>query len=145
MKNLERIKDNFMNELDEIADEIEHKPKFSAGDLETVYKLTCSIINIDKIIMRGEHEYSGDYDGGMWEAMGSYENGSRGGNRGGMGGGRSNRGSSYARRRRDSMGRYSRDDGEEEMLEQLKEMMHEADDSRVKSAIKRCITEIEKD
>lgn len=137
MKNLEKIKDKLMDELDEIA----HKPEFSAGDLETVYKLTCTIKNIDKIIMRGEHEYSGDYDGGMWEAMGSYA----GGNRGGMGNGRSNRGSSYARRRRDSMGRYSRDDGEEEMLEQLKEMMHEADDSRVKSAIKRCITEIEKD
>ena len=137
MKNLEKIKDNFMDELDEIAD----KPEFSAGDVETVYKLTCAIANIDKIIMRGKHEYSGDYDGGMWEAMGSYA----GGNRGGMGNGRSNRGSSYARRRRDSMGRYSRDDGEEEMLEQLKEMLHEADDSRVKSAIKRCITEIEKD
>jgi hypothetical protein len=91
--------------------------------------------------MYEDTEYSGDYDGGMWEATGSYA----GGNRGGMGNGRSNRGSSYARRRRDSMGRYSRDDGEEEMLEQLKEMMHETDDGRVKSAIKRCIAEIEKD
>lgn len=141
MKNLEKIKDKLMGELDELA----RKPEMSAGDLETIHKLTDTVKNIDKICMYEDTEYSGDYDGGMWEAMGSYENGSRGGNRGGMGNGRSNRGSSYARRRRDSMGRYSRDDGEEEMLEQLKEMMHETDDSRVKSAIKRCITEIEKD
>lgn len=137
MKNLEKIKDKLMDELDELA----RKPEMSAGDLETIHKLTDTVKNIDKICMYEDNEYSGDYDGGMWEAMGSYA----GGNRGGMGGGRSNRGSSYARRKRDSMGRYSRDDGEEEMLEQLKEMMHEADDSRVKSAIKRCITEIEKD
>lgn len=137
MKNLEKIKDKLMDELDELA----RKPEMSAGDLETIHKLTDTVKNIDKICMYEDNEYSGDYDGGMWEAMGSYA----GGNRGGMGGGRNNRGSSYARRRRDSMGRYSRDDGEEEMLEQLKEMMHEADDSRVKSAIKRCITEIEKD
>lgn len=144
MKNLEKIKDNFMDELDEIAD----KPEFSAGDLETVYKLTCAIANIDKIIMRDKHEYSGDYDGGMWEAMGSYAGGgNRGGNRGGgnMGGGRSNRGSSYARRKRDRMGRYSGDDDTEEMVEMLEDMMKDTDDSRIKSAIKRCITEIEKD
>lgn len=137
MKNLEKIKDKLMDELNELA----RKPEMSAGDLETIHKLTDTVKNIDKICMYEDTEYSGDYDGGMWEAIGSYA----GGNRGGMGNGRSNRGSSYARRRRDSMGRYSRDDGEEEMLEQLKEMMHEADDSRVKSAIKRCITEIEKD
>ena len=137
MKNLEKIKDKLMDELDELA----RKPEMSAGDLETIHKLTDTVKNIDKICMYEDNEYSGDYDGGMWEAMGSYA----GGNRGGMGGGRSDRGSSYARRKRASMGRYSRDDGEEEMLEQLKEMMHEAGDSRVKSAIKRCITEIEKD
>lgn len=144
---MHKIKEKLMEELHEIEEKAEKSPhsKMSAGDLEYIHKLTDTVKNIDKICMYEDDEYSGNYDGGMWEAMGSYENGGRGGNRGGMGGGRSNRGSSYARRKRDSMGRYSRDDGKDEMVEQLEDMMKDTGDSRVKSAIKRCITEIEKD
>lgn len=130
MKNLEKIKDKLMLEVDEIA----RKSELSAGDVETVHKLTDTIKNIDKICMyEGEDGYSGDYygggRGGHWNAQGSYD--------GGMSGARG--------RRRDRMGRYSRSDGKEKMIDTLEDLMDDADDSRVKSAIKRCISELEKD
>lgn len=130
MKNLEKIKDKLMLEVDEIA----RKSELSAGDVETVHKLTDTIKNIDKICMyEGEGGYSGDYygvgRGGHWNAQGSYD--------GGMSGARG--------RRRDRMGRYSRSDGKEKMIDTLEDLMDDADDSRVKSAIKRCISELEKD
>lgn len=81
--------------------------------------------------------YSGDGD---WEARGRF------------GGGNSydDGGSSYANRRRDSRGRYSREggggysraDGKMEMIENLKEMMQEAE-GPMKHALKRAIEEIE--
>ena len=45
MKALYELKDKLQDELDEIA----RKPEMSAGDLETVHKLTDTIKNIDKI------------------------------------------------------------------------------------------------
>ena len=61
----------------------------------------------------------------------------------------------YSGRHRDSRGRYSRDgrmrdgrysraDSKEHMIEKLEDMMEEAD-GRVKSAIRKCISELERD
>lgn len=130
MKNLEKIKDKLMLEVDEIA----RKSELSAGDVETVHKLTDTIKNIDKICMyEGDGGYSGDYygdgRGGHWNAQGSYD--------GGMSGARG--------RRRDRMGRYSRSDGKEKMIDTLEDLMDDTDDSIVKSAIKRYISKLEKD
>ena len=38
---------------------------------------------------------------------------------------------------------YSRDGGKDEMIEHLREMWDESEDPRVKSAIKRCIEDME--
>lgn len=137
MKALEDLKNMLCEELEEIA----RKPEMSAGDLETVHKLTDTIKNIDKIQMFDEGEYS---QTGDWEAelRGNY-----------------GRGNSYAgTRRRDSMGRYSRDggtsyargprysrtDAKEHMINQLEAMMDDADSEKEREAIRRCIAQMEK-
>lgn len=114
MKSLYNLKNKLFDELDEIAD----KPDLSAGDLETVHKLTDTIKNIDKICMIEENGYSGDEE---------YR-----------------KGLSYAGRRRDSMGRYSRDGSKEHMVSKLENMMHDTDSDTMKSAIRKCISEIER-
>jgi len=102
--------------------------------LEKLHKLTDTIKNIDKIeMLEEESEYSqrGYYDNGR-----SYDDMSYG------------RGNSYARRRRDSMGRYTRDysgrrysraDGESEMVFQLEELMHEAESEKDRMAIQKAL------
>lgn len=75
-----------------------------------------------------ERYYPYVYEGSM-NRGGSYRNGSRGSYRGG----------SYARRR-DSMGRYSRDDG---MIEDLRAMMEDAPDERTRQKLQRMISDME--
>lgn len=142
MRTLEELRDKFCKELDEIA----RKDDLSAGDLETVHKLTDTIKNIDKIcVMDMDDGYSG---AGEWEAKGRF---------GDEYARRHDGGNSYARgRKRDSMGRYSRDsrrmndgrysrdDGKEHMISKLEDMLDDVDNDRVKSAIHKVITELEK-
>lgn len=57
-------------------------------------------------------------------------------------------GRSYARGRgsnakRDSMGRYSRSDGQEEFIEQLREVMQDAPDDKTRREMERMITKLE--
>src|SRR5699024_9130685 len=88
MEYMYELKDKLCKELDEIA----RKPEMGAGDLEIIHKLTDTIKNIDKIeILDEDGGYSQAVDWKM-EGIGSY-----------------NRGSSDRGRKRDSMGRYSRD------------------------------------
>lgn len=133
MKALEDLRDRFCEELDEIA----RKGELGAGDLELAHKLTDTIKNIDKINMLEEDGYSRDGD---WEARGNY----------GDGNSYANRGKHYVRghysrenRMRDEHGRYSRDGGREHMLEQLREMKEDATTERQRSAINRCIEQLE--
>lgn len=142
MKALDELRYKFCEELDEIA----MKPEMNAGDLETVHKLTDTIKNIDKIcIMDEEGGYS---QAGDWEARGRF--GDQYARDGGMGG------NSYAGRRRDSMGRYSRDNGmsyrggrrggysrSDGMMEHVDEMMEEATSEEQKEAIKRFKKQLE--
>ncbi len=141
MRTLDELREKFCKELDEIA----RKSDLNAGDLETVHKLTDTIKNIDKIYMLDESGYS---EAGEWEANGRF---------GDEYGRRYDGGSSYARgRKRDSMGRYSRDgrknngrysreDGKEHMISKLEDMMEDTDNDRVKSAIRKCINELERE
>ncbi len=116
MKALYDLRDMLCSELDEIA----HKGEMSAGDLETVHKLTDTIKNIDKISMLESDGYSRS-DGGVWPSRGNY-----------------GRGSSYARRGTHYVrGHYSRDDGRDAMLRRVQEMMDDADDSD-REIISRC-------
>lgn len=133
MQKYEELKELLCRELDEITE----KGELSAGSLETVHKLTDSIKNIDKIMMLEEDGYS---QGGDWEARGMYGHHSydEGGN-------------SYRGRKRDSMGRYSRDDGrmysrdggeKENMIRKLREMMDGAS-GQEREIIRKCINKIE--
>ena len=145
------LKDLLCAELEDYAEKGKKSGKMSMGDLETVHKLTDTVKNIMKIdVLKEEVGYSEDghymgegriygtsYDGGMHREGGySYARGRR-----------------YARR--DSMGRYSRDDGmmhrggmrggysrddgKHYMMEQLEEMMEEAEKPAEKEALRRCM------
>lgn len=133
MEYLHELKEKLCDELEEIA----KKPDMSAGDLETVHKLTDTIKNIDKIdMLEDDGGYSRDGD---WMARGTYD-----------------RGSSYARRKRDSMGRYSRDgrvhdrvmysraDAKDHMMGELEEAMSAASTDREREIIRRAMDQIEK-
>ena len=133
MEYMDKLRDKLCDELDEIA----RKPEMSAGDLETAHKLTDTIKNIDKIEMLeedGGYSQAGDWE---MEGRGSY-----------------NRGNSYRGRKRDSMGRYSREgnysrrmysrgDAKEHMMEQMEALMDQAGSEREREAIRRCMGQLE--
>ena len=145
------LKDLLCAELEEYAEKGKKSGKMSMGDLETVHKLTDTVKNILKIdTLSDDLGYSEDghymgegriygtsYDDGMHREGGySYARGRR-----------------YARR--DSMGRYSRDDGmmyrggmrggysreegKEYMMESLEELMESATKPAEKEALRRCM------
>lgn len=150
MHKLYELKEMLCKELEEYGSK-----ELTPGSLEVVDKLAHSIKNIEKIIEAYEdEEYS--------NRGGSYE---RGGNRGNMGG--YSRENSYARgdgrgrgrnARRDSMGRYSREnrggsygyggmsyaDGMEEMVDSIRGMMGELPENIQKEA-QRLVQKIEQE
>ena len=124
------LKEKLCDELEEIA----RKGELGAGDLEIVHKLTDTIKNLDKIEML-EDGYS---QAGDWEIEGRAYN----------------RGNSYRGRKRDSMGRYSREgnysrrmysrgDAKEHMMEQMEALMDQAGSEREREAIRRCMGQLE--
>lgn len=138
MEYMYELKDKLCKELDEIA----RKPEMGAGDLEIIHKLTDTIKNLDKIEMLEDGGYSqaGDWE---MEGRGSY-----------------NRGSSYRGRKRDSMGRYSREgrmmrggyrdgrmysraEAKEDIMDQIEDMMGDADEKE-KAILRRAMTELER-
>lgn len=134
MHKIYELKDKLCEELEEYGDK-----KLDAGSLEVIDKLAHTIKNLDKIIEKYEDEdYSSAYDDGMMG--GSYE---RDGNRGAyspryaMARGRGRNA------RRDSMGRYSRADGTEMMVSELRELMNDAPDERTKMEFKKFIQKME--
>ena len=125
MYDLRNLREMLCKELDDIAD----KREMSAGDLDAIQKLTSSIKNTYKIEMLEDGGYSRD---GEWEAdmRGTY-----------------GRGSSYRGRRRDSMGRYSRDDvysRDGHAKDVIERMMQDTDDPNVKEALRQCMHVVEK-
>jgi hypothetical protein len=154
---MHRIKEKLMDELHEVEEKLlkASGEKLSAGDLEYIHKLTDTIKNIDKIEML-EEDGGHSQNGGNWMARGMY-----GGNSYDDGG------NSYARRKRDSMGRYSRNggssyemdgergrrggygrdgysraDAKEEMVERMEEMMDMAESEKEKEIIRQAISKI---
>lgn len=123
MKHLEELREILCRELEEIAG----KGELTAGALDTVDKLTHTLKNLDKIMMRDDG-YSG---AGDWYAMGNYgRDGYRVDYRDGT---------SYRGRKRDSMGRYSRTDAKEEISDKLRRMMDDAPDSRTREALEKAL------
>lgn len=158
---MHKLMEYVCKELDELERKAEKEGKLSAAEIEYADKLT----HIKKNLLRADElwedsEYS--EDSGM---RGSYYSRARGGNRGG----RSNRGSyesRYARMgnsyedgsyenggsmasgrgrnaRRDSMGRYSRADGTEMMVDELRELMEQAPDDRTRMEFQKFIQKVE--
>lgn len=154
MNYMHDLKDLLCAELEDYAEKGKKSGKMSMGDLESIHKLTDTVKNILKIdILEVETGYSED---GAYMGEGriygtSYDDDMR---RGG--------GYSYARGRgryakRDSMGRYSRDDGymrrdgrsmrdgysrdegKAYMMEQLEDMMEDAEKPAEKEALRRCM------
>ncbi len=128
------LKNMLCDELDEIA----KKPEMSAGDLETVHKLTDTIKNIDKICMLeedGEYSRTGDWE---MEGRGTYGSGNSYANRG-----KHYVRGHYSRERRDNRGRYSRDGAKDRMMEHLDEMMREAGSEKEREAIRYCMSQLE--
>ena len=148
------LKDLLCAELEDYAEKGKKSGKMSMGDLESIHKLTDTVKNILKIdMLEDESGYSEDgaYMGEDRIYGTSYDDGMRRG-----------AGYSYARGRgryakRDSMGRYSRDDGymrrdwrgmrdgysrddgKAYMMEQLEDMMEDAEKPAEKEALRRCM------
>lgn len=145
------LKDLLCAELEDYAEKGKKSGKMSMGDLDSIHKLTDTVKNILKIdMLEGETGYSED---------GAYMGEGR------IYGTSYDRGTSYARGRgryakRDSMGRYSsrgmsydddmsyarggrrgysRDDGKAYMMEQLEDMMEDAEKPAEKEALRRCM------
>ena len=148
------LKDLLCAELEDYAEKGKKSGKMSMGDLDSIHKLTDTVKNILKIdMLEGETGYSED---GAYMGEGRIYGTSYGDEM------RSGGGYSYARGRgryakRDSMGRYSRDDGymrrdgrgmrdgysrdegKAYMMEQLEDMMEDAEKPAEKEALRRCM------
>lgn len=107
------LKDKLCNELKSYA-----RKEVSASSLTMVDTLAHAIKNIDKVIEKCEEEEGQYSNGGM---RGSYDGYSRR--------------NSY--RRRDSMGRYSRDgySGDDDVTMELQDLMRNAPDERTRQKI----------
>lgn len=129
MEKLYDLKDKLCEELEEIA----RKPDIGLGDLELIHKLTDTIKNIGKIEMleeEGGYSQEDGQDGGGYGRGVSYARGRGGYNRGGR------------NTRRDSRGRYSRDDGRSAMMEHLEMALNSASDQD-RETIKRFMRQLE--
>ena len=180
------LKDLLCAELEEYAEKGKKSGKMSAADLDGIHKLTDTVKNILKINMLEEEPDGGYSQDSRWMGEGRmYGNSYEDGNMSYEGG------SSYARRgggrgrgrnaKRDSMGRYSRDNGmmhsggsyarggrggnqgggnrgggysgedgysrdgaKEYMMEQLEDMMEQAEKPAEREALKRCMQALER-
>jgi hypothetical protein len=127
---LYELKEKLMKELEDYAD----NGKFSKDDVEAIKYAASAIDHICNIVEdeEGYSNYSmesGRRDGGTYRDGGSYARG-RGRNA-----------------RRDSMGRYSREDGysraADDMVRELRELMQDAPDDRTRQEFQRFIQKIE--
>ena len=142
------LKDLLCAELEDFAEKGKKAGKMSMGDVEVIHKLTDTVKNILKIdLMESDDGYSedGHYMGEGRIYGTSYARGRTRAKRDSMGrysrdGGRYSYDDdmSYARSR-GYRGGYSRDDGKHYMMEQLEEMMEEAEKPAEKEALRRCM------
>ena len=125
MKELHELKDMLCDELKEYG-----KKDLTAGSLDVIDKLSHALKSIETIIAMEEAdgEYSEMYRMPRYYRD-SYERNGR----------------SY--RKRDSMGRYSREDGYsgamEDMADQLRTLMKDAPDESLKKDIRRILEKVE--
>lgn len=133
MQTMYELREMLCKELDDLV----RKGNLGTGDLDIIHKLTDTIKNIDKIDKLEDEGYSRgmDYSRGRYSRDGNWEADMRGTY------GRSNsyerQGTHYVR------GHYSRGEGKTAMRRQLQEMLDEADNDSIRSAIQRCMDAVE--
>ena len=145
------LKDLLCAELEDYAEKGKKSGKMSMGDLESIHKLTDTVKNILKIdTLSDEMGYSEDghymgegriygtsYDDGMHRDGGySYARGRRYAKRDSMGRYSRDDGMSY---RGGMRGGYSREEGKEYMMESLEELMESTTKPAEKEALRRCM------
>lgn len=163
MHYMEDLKDLLCAELQEYAENGKRSGKMSKADIEVIDTVLNSVKNIYKIDKYKE-ETEGYSEDGHYMGEGriygtSYESGysERGGSSYARGRGRYAKRDSMGRYSRDggmsydddvsyarggrmgNRGGYSRDDGKHYMMEQLEEMMEEAEKPAEKEALRRCM------
>ena len=113
MRELYELKDKLCDELKAYA-----KKDVSASSLTMIDTLAHALKNIDKVIEKSEDEEGYSSTGSM---RGSYDGYSR----------------RYSNRRRDAMGRYSRDgySGDDDVTMELQDLMRNAPDERTRQKI----------
>lgn len=126
------------NELDELEEKVKREGSLSRAEIEdgkNLAKFKMALLTNDAMERDGGESEMYPYMGGYR----SYEDGMRDSRRGRSGA-----------RRRDAMGRYSRDnrdysraDAREDMIEDLRELMNEAPDETTKKHYQKFIRELE--
>lgn len=138
---------DFYNELEQLCNVLERELKTSneklessgnnltGDDLSYIDKLTHSIKSIKTTMAMMDSEGYSGYGGNMGGNMGGNSGRYYQGNYSGRG------------RRRDSMGRYSRSrgrySGNDEMVDQLRELMEDAPDDRTRQEFQKFISKVE--
>ena len=162
------LKDLLCAELEEYAEKGKKSGKMSAADLDGIHKLTDTVKNILKINMLEEEggysedgHYMGEgriygtsYDDGMHRDSGySYARGRRRAKRDSMGRYSREGGSSYTRGGRGGNqgggnysreGGYSRDEAKDYMMDQIEQMMEEAETPKQREALQNCMKALER-
>ena len=151
MEYIEKIKKMLCKELDEYA----MKGKLTMADLDAVHKLTDTVKNLDKIeMLEGEGDGYSEARGGRSYMHGSSydddimysERRGRGRNarRDSMGRYSSDNGMSYENYSEERMDRrYSRDDAKDHMMNKLGSMMEDADPNQ-REILKDCMRKLER-
>jgi hypothetical protein len=114
MKSIYDLREMLCEELENMTEQ----RSLSGDKLKVIDMLTHSIKSIDTIIAMENSGYSNDYHDDR------------------------DRGRSYAARRRDDRGRYSRDDAHTHLKHQLEDMLDEVHSDKEREAIKRCIEQM---
>lgn len=166
---MHKLMEYICEQLEELERKADKEGKLSMAEIEYLDKLVHTKKNLLKADeMWEDSEYSeamesGQGRGGSYARRSYARGGNQGGGRGGnQGGGRSNayeggsyegsygsyEGGSMARGRgrnvrRDSMGRYSRGDESEMMVEELRELMQDAPDEKTRMEFQKFIQKIE--
>ena len=145
---LYELKEKLIKELEDYS----QNGKYSKEDVEIIKYMASAADHICNIVERADDGYSergGSYaEDGMG---GSYRGGGYSRNMGGSYRGGSSRnygGGSYARgrgqnARRDSMGRYSRDGGNDMIVQQLEDLMQDAPNEQIKQQMQNLVQQIE--
>lgn len=144
MRAMSEMRDLLCKEFEEIA----QKGELNVGDLDIIHKLTDTIKNIDKIEMfeesGGGYSRAAEWEGGIrghsYDGGSSYEGGN---SYGGYSGkhyvrGHYSRDDGYSGRRG-----YSRDDGKQQMMQEMEQLMQQAD-GRQREVIKRALEELKR-